>query len=43
VYCDPASELNRFRVSTDYTEPWVKPRDRGMACAGRVALSDSSA
>jgi transposase InsO family protein len=30
-------------LHTDYTEPWVKPRDRGMACAGRVALSDSSA
>jgi putative transposase len=30
-------------MHTDYTEPWVKPRDRGMACAGRVALSGSSA
>jgi putative transposase len=28
---------------SDYAEPCVKPRDRGMACAGRVALSDSSA
>ena len=28
---------------SDYAELCVKPRDRGMACAGRVALSDSSA
>ena len=28
---------------SDYAEVCVKPRDRGMACAGRVALSDSSA
>jgi putative transposase len=28
---------------SDYAEPCVKSRDRGMACAGRVALSDSSA
>ena len=28
---------------SDYAEPCVKPRDRGMVCAGRVALSDSSA
>jgi transposase InsO family protein len=28
---------------SDYAELCVKPRDRGMACAGRVALSDFSA
>jgi hypothetical protein len=28
---------------SDYAELCVKPRDRGMVCAGRVALSDSSA
>jgi transposase InsO family protein len=28
---------------SDYAELCVKPRDRGMACAGRVALPDSSA
>jgi len=30
-------------LHTDYAELCVKPRDRGMACAGRVTLHDSSA
>ena len=30
-------------MHTDYAGLCVKPRDRGMACGGRVALSDSSA
>ncbi|GAA0728499.1 hypothetical protein GCM10010199_41770 [Dactylosporangium roseum] len=28
---------------SDYAEPCVKPRDRGMACGGRVDLAVSSA
>jgi transposase InsO family protein len=28
---------------SDYAELCVRPRDRGMACGGRVALTDSSA
>ena len=30
-------------LHSDYAELCVKPRDCGMACAGRVVLSDSSA
>src|ERR1051325_11697473 len=41
VYWVPRSELNRFRFNSDYAELWVKPRDRGLACAGGVALTDS--
>jgi transposase InsO family protein len=33
----------RVTFHSDYAELCVKPRDRGMACAGRVVLSDSSA
>ena len=43
AYWAPLSELTRSRVNSDCAELCVKPRDRGIACAGRVALSDSSA
>jgi hypothetical protein len=31
VYWDPASELSRIRVNSDYVEVWVKPRIQGLA------------
>jgi hypothetical protein len=34
VYSLPWSVLNRIRFNTDYAEPCVKPRKRGVACAG---------
>jgi hypothetical protein len=33
-YSLPASVLNRIRFNSDYAEPGVKPRKRGVACAG---------
>jgi hypothetical protein len=34
VYCDPASELSRIRLNSDYAEDGVKPRNLRMACSG---------
>ncbi len=34
VYCDPASELSRIRLNSDYAEVGVKPGNGGLPCSG---------
>jgi hypothetical protein len=43
VYCDPASELSRIRLNTDYAEVFVKPGIRGDGLCSWELLVDFSA